>query len=339
MIDAFCHVMPRRIYDRLLDIAPANPSLNAFRTLPELWDIDKHLALVDEFEGYQQILSLANPPLELVAGPDRSPDLARYVNDEMAAFCARHPGRFPGFIASMPMNNPDACVAEAERAVRDLGACGVQTFTNVAGRPLSAPEYEPLFAAMDRLDRPVWIHPMRPATHADYPGEALSENEIWFTFGWPYETSACVTRLIFSGLFDRLPGLKIITHHMGGMIPYFADKIGLGFSQIFHGTPGHNPAAERAGLARQPIDYYHMLYADTALNGSASATRCGHDFFGTAHSLFATDAPFDSEGGRGLIARTIAAVNALDISDAERAMIFDGNARALFLPATTGAPA
>lgn len=331
MIDAFCHVMPQRIYDRLAGMAPANPSLAAFRTLPELWDLGRHLALVDEFPGYQQILSLANPPLELVAGAGGAADLARFVNDEMAAFCACHPSRFPGFVASMPMNDPDACVAEAERAMAELGACGVQVFTNVAGRPLSGPEYEPLFATMARRGRPVWIHPARPPSFADYATEQASENEIWFTFGWPYETSACVTRLIFAGLFDRLPALKVITHHMGGMIPYFADKIGLGFSQIFHGSPGRNPAAERAGLLKQPLDYYRMLYADTALNGSVAATRCGHAFFGTAHSLFATDAPFDSEGGRGLVRRTIAAVEALDIPDAERAMIFEGNARALFL--------
>ncbi len=339
MIDAFCHVVPRTIYDRLFAMAPANPSLNAFKGLPELWDLDRHLALLDGFPGYRQIPSLANPPLEYVAEPDRSPEMARFINDEMAAFCARHPDRFPGFVASMPMNNPDACLVEAERAMRDLGACGVQVFTNVAGRPLSSPEYEPLFALMARHDRPVWIHPMRPATFADYPGESGSENEIWFTFGWPYETSACVTRLIFAGLFDRLPTLKIITHHMGGMIPFFADKIALGFTQIFNGTPDRNPAAERAGLQRQPIEYYKMLYADTALNGSASATRCGHDFFGTARSLFATDAPFDSIGGRGLIRRTIAAVEALDITPAERSMIFEGNARALFLSAKSGVSA
>src|SRR3954462_7988285 len=124
---------------------------------------------------------------------------------------------------------------------------------------------------------------------ADYATEKASDNEIWFTFGWPYETSACVTRLIFSGLFDKLPQLKIISHHMGGMIPYFSEKIGLGFQQIFHGAPDRNPVAEKAGLQRPVLDYYRMLYADTALNGSAAATVCGHSFFGTDKALFATD--------------------------------------------------
>lgn len=325
MIDAFCHVMPRPVFDRIGQLAPNIPAVTAFAKLPELWDQDRHFRLIDAFEGYRQIPSLANPPIELVAGPEGSPDLARMVNDELAELVAKNPDRFAGFVAAMPMNNPDAACAEALRAVGTLGACGIQMFTNVNGRPLSDAEFMPIFETMAGLDRPVWIHPMRGAGFADYATESASENEIWFTFGWPYETSACVTRLIFAGLFDRLPKIKIITHHMGGMIPYFSEKIGLGFSQIFGGRPEHNPAAQAAGLARQPLEYYRMLFADTALNGSAAATRCGHDFFTTPHCVFATDAPFDATGGRGLIGRTIAAVNGLDISADERARIFSGN--------------
>jgi aminocarboxymuconate-semialdehyde decarboxylase len=191
------------------------------------------------------------------------------------------------------------------------------------------PKYRPIFRRMAEHDLPVWVHPMRGAGFADYATETASENEIWFSFGWPYETTACMTRLIYSGLFDELPTLKIISHHMGGMIPFFAGKIDLGFRQIFFGTPERNPVAEEAGLKLHPRRYYEMLYADTALNGEIAATRCGHAFFKTAHCLFATDAPFCAEQGRGLIGKTIAAVNALEMSEAERARIFSGNAREL----------
>jgi aminocarboxymuconate-semialdehyde decarboxylase len=138
-----------------------------------------------------------------------------------------------------------------------------------------------------------------------------------------------MTRLIYSGIFDELPDLKIITHHYGGMIPFFSGKIKLGFRQIFYGTPERNPLAEERRLERRPIDYFKMLYADTAVNGEPAATRCGHAFFGTRFSLFATDAPFDAEQGRGLIRETIAAVDALEIPRQERDAIFAGNARAL----------
>jgi aminocarboxymuconate-semialdehyde decarboxylase len=169
---------------------------------------------------------------------------------------------------------------------------------------------------------------MRTAQFSDYASEKDSQNEIWFSFGWPYETTACMTRLIYSGIFDVLPGLKIISHHMGGMIPFFSGKIKLGFRQIFAGPAGRNPMAVDAGLKKAPVDYYKMLYADTAL-GEVAPTRCGHALFGTEHCVFATDAPFDAEEGRYLTRNTIAAVKALEIPPTEKQAIFSGNAKKL----------
>lgn len=328
MLDIFTHFMPKPFLDRLGDLIPGHPVLTAFPRIKTLWDVDARLALLDEFDGLQQVLSLANPPVELIAPPDRSPEVARMANDALAAICHQHPDRFPTFVASLPMNNVEAALAEIDRAI-GIGARGVQVFTNVAGEPLSAKKFRPVFAHMARHDLPIWVHPMRSAQFPDYASETASENEIWFSFGWPYETTACMTRLIYSGLLDELPTLKIVSHHMGGMIPFFAGKIDIGFRQIFFGTPERNPAAEEAGLRKPPRRYYEMLYADTALNGEVAATRCGHAFFKTAHCLFATDAPFCAEQGRGLIRNTIAAVDALEISAAEREQIFSGNAKRL----------
>jgi uncharacterized protein len=113
------------------------------------------------------------------------------------------------------------------------------------------------------------------------------------------------------------------------MIPFFSQKIALGFNQIFDGETDRNPTVEKAGLKRPLLDYYRMLYADTATNGSASAARCGLDFFQADHCLFATDAPFDSRGGRNLIGGTISAIESLDISSTDKSKIFEGNARRL----------
>jgi uncharacterized protein len=328
MLDVFTHFMPKPYLDRLADLIPGHPVLTAFPRLKTLWDVDARRKLLDEFDGLQQVLSLANPPIELIAPPDRTPDIARRANDSLAEVCSKHSDRFPTFIASLPMNNVQATLGEIDRAI-ELGARGVQVFTHVAGEPLSSGKFRPVFRRMMEHDLPVWVHPMRTAQFPDYVSEKDSANEIWFTFGWPYETTACMTRLIYSGIFDELPRLKIISHHMGGMIPYFAGRIDLGFRQIFFGTPDRNPGAYEAGLKQHPRKYFEMLYADTALNGEVGATRCGHAFFGTERCLFATDAPFCSEQGRGLIANTIAAVNALEISDGEREQIFSGNARKL----------
>jgi aminocarboxymuconate-semialdehyde decarboxylase len=327
IIDIFNHFMPAHYFDRLKKLVPDLPAATAFPRLRTLWDLDARFRLLDQFGDYQQVLSLANPPIELLASPQQTPDYARLANDGLAEVCRQHPDRFPTFVASLPMNNIDATLEEIDRAINELGAKGIQVFTNVSGKPLSAPEFRPIFARMEQHNLPIWVHPMRGPQFADYVTEKVSENEIWFTFGWPYETTACMTRLIYSGLLDEHPKVKIITHHMGGMIPYFAGRIGLGFRQIFFGEPDRNPGAEN--LKFTPADYFKMLYADTALNGDAAATACGHAYFGTPRCLFATDAPFDAEQGRGLIAKTIAAVAALDIGDEERAKIFSGNAGAL----------
>jgi aminocarboxymuconate-semialdehyde decarboxylase len=327
ILDIFNHFMPSPYFERLQKLVPNHAAATAFPRLRTLWDIDARLKLLDQFGDLQQVLSLANPPLEYLGTPAETPELARMANDGLAGLCRRYPDRFPTFIASLPMNNIDASLTEIDRAITELGAKGVQVFTNVAGAPLSDSTYRPIFARMVAHDLPVWVHPMRGPQFSDYITESASEDEIWFTFGWPYETTACMTRLIYSGLFDELPQLKIITHHMGGMIPYFAGRIGLGFRQIFFGTSARNPGAD--ALKRPPADYFKLLYADTALNGEPAATRCGHAYFGTTHCLFATDAPFDPEQGKILISNTIAAVNALPIDAAERERILSANARAL----------
>ncbi|PPR11772.1 MAG: hypothetical protein CFH41_00647 [Alphaproteobacteria bacterium MarineAlpha11_Bin1] len=328
-IDAYNHVIPEAYFEKLSEVAPDPNIVKFFGTLTALHDEDAHKRLLDNFDDYRQIISLANPPIEILGSPEETPTLARIANDGLAKRVQNNPDRIAGFIASLPMNNPDAAVAEATRAVNELGSCGVQFFTNVLGKPLSTSEFYPIFETMAQYDLPIWIHPMRGPNFPDYAQENASEFEIWFTFGWPYETSACMTRLIYSGIFDKLPDIKIITHHFGGMIPFFAEKIGIGFQQIFSGNNEHNPLAERAGLKKQPKDYFKMFYADTATNGSVAATTCGLEFFGADHSLFATDAPFDPEGGSLLIRETLSAVDSLDIDTVTRDKIYGGNLKRL----------
>jgi predicted TIM-barrel fold metal-dependent hydrolase len=326
-IDVFTHIFPKAYAARMTELAPDYKDAGKrVRAVPMLTDLDERFRVMDRFAGYQQILSIATPPIEVFARPDDAVDLARRANDGMAELVQKYPDRFPGFVASLPLNNPEQAVFETHRSIRDLGARGIQLFTNVCGKPLVAPEFLPLFDAMAAFDLPIWLHPYRGADMPDYASEERSLYEIWWTFGWPYETSVAMARIVFAGLFDMHPTLKIITHHMGAMAPYFEGRVGPGWDQLGARTSDHDYTLVLRGLKKRPLDYFRMFYADTALFGAYEATVCGLRFFNADHVLFASDSPFDPEKGPMYIRDTIAVVDRLPISAADRAAIYADNA-------------
>ncbi len=330
-LDIFPHIFPRHFFDRMKRIAEANPALAAsikrWLNIPVLWDLEARIRMMGTFKGYKQILTLSLPAIEYLGGPEESPALARLANDGMAEIVAKHPDRFPAFVASLPMNNVPAALEEMDRAIAKLGAKGIQVFTNVNGRPLDDPEFYPVFErCVKKYDLPIWLHPVRTVKFADYPVEAKSKYEIWWLFGWPYETSACMARIVFSGMLQKLPSLKIITHHLGAMAPYFDERIGLGMDQMGARTSDEDYGALLKRLGKRPLDYFKMFYGDTSVNGSAPAIRCGLDFFGPDRVLFGTDCPFDPEGGPTFIRESIRAIDSLKLADSVRNKIYHGNA-------------
>ena len=326
-IDVFTHILPAGYVNRMREVAPdVKDQGKRVRGVPMLVDLDVRFRVMDLFEGYQQILSIATPPVEAYASPPDAVDLARRANDGMAELVLRYPERFPGFIASLPLNDPDAALQETDRAIRDLGARGIQLYSNVRGKPIVAPEFLPLFEAMAGYDLPIWLHPYRGSDFPDYSTENRSLFEIWWTFGWLYETSAAMARIVFDGLFDRYPNLTIITHHMGAMAPYCEGRLGPGWDQLGARTSDEDLSVVLKRLKKRPLDYFRMFYADTALFGAYDATVCGLGFFGADRVLFASDSPFDPEKGPMYIRETIGIIDRLPITPEERERIYWGNA-------------
>ena len=323
-IDLFNHIFPPALFARLGDYLPAAP-VARYAKIATMHDIDARLRMLDEFDDVQQVLSLSQPPLDSFAPPSDTPALARLGNDGMAEWCRAAPDRFPGFIASLPMNNPDAALAELDRACVELGACGVQIYSNVEGKPLDAPEFWPVFERMAQLGKPIWLHPARPPSHADYPAEDRSMFDIWWGLGWAYETSAAMARIVFNLTFEKLPDIKIICHHWGAYIPH-AEGRAPSWERL--GSRTGEDYSELLGHMKKPLnDYFRMFYADTAMFGAGPASQCGLDYFGADHSVFATDCPYDPEGGAALIRDTIAVIDGLRCTDAERQAMYEGNAR------------
>ncbi|OGA97059.1 MAG: amidohydrolase [Betaproteobacteria bacterium RIFCSPLOWO2_12_FULL_66_14] len=330
-LDIFPHIFPKAFFDRMKELAEGNPALagqiKRWLNIPVLWDLEARLKMMDRFKGYKQILTLSLPAIEFLAGPEESPELARLANDGMAELVRDYPQYFPAFVASLPMNNVPAALEEMDRAINELGAKGVQIFTNMNGRPMDDPEFFPVFErSVKTYDLPIWVHPTRTAKFADYPTEEKSKYEIYWLFGWPYETSAFMARLVFSGIMEQLPDLKIITHHLGAMAPFLEQRIALGMDQLGSRTADEDYTVILKRMGRRPVEFFRMFYADTSINGSAPAIRCGLDFYGVNHVLFGTDCPFDPEGGPLFIRENIRAIDSLKLKESDRRKLYFGNA-------------
>jgi predicted TIM-barrel fold metal-dependent hydrolase len=205
IIDVFCHIVPPK-YKAALDktIGP----VDMVDTLPTMYDMDERFRIMDKTEGLMQVLTTSLPPLETIPDKKKALALAKMANDEMAELVLKHPDRFAAAIAALPMNDVDAALKEADRAIKDLKFRGVQIFTPINDKPLDSPEFLPLYEKMAQYNLPILIHPHRDADYADYRTEKYSKYSMNTLLGWIYETSAAMIRLIYSGVMEKYPDLK-----------------------------------------------------------------------------------------------------------------------------------
>jgi uncharacterized protein len=202
-IDVFNHFMPKRYFAKFSEVVRDKGMAKRMSSIALLHDLDGRMRMMDQWPGYQQILTASPPAVELLAGPDLSPELARIANDELHEICRRHAAKFPAFAATVPYNNIEAALIEIDRAITQLGARGIQMFTNVNGRPLDDPEFTPIFERMaNHYKLPILLHPTRTPATADYSTEPKSRYEIWQVLGWPHDTTVAMARIVFSGMLE-----------------------------------------------------------------------------------------------------------------------------------------
>jgi len=325
-IDIFPHILPPKYKEALYKMASSDFYIkDVVETLPTLYDLDHRFRIMDKFEGLMQILTLSAPPIEQTGDPEKATDLAKLANDEMAELVLKYPDRFAAAAAALPMLDMDATLKEIDRAIKDLRFRGIQMNTPINGKPMDSPEFLPIYEKMAKYNLPIWIHPMREVEYSEYKNEKRSKYMIFHIFGWPYETVAAMTRLVMSGVLEKYPGLKFITHHCGGFVPYLEQRIigAYDHAEMLRG------AKYKQGLTKAPIDYFKMFYNDTAIYGSAPALMCAYAFCGAEHIVFGTDFPYDSQYGERYIRQTIQSIEEMNISDLEKKLIFEDNARKL----------
>jgi len=306
-IDIFAHIMTEKYLSIYRKKVPAIENEIEVYTRPVV-DLQMRLGLMDRFPDVLQILTVAKVPLEKFVAPKDAVELARIANDELAELLVKYPNKFFGAAACLPMNDVDATLEEADRAIGKLGLQGVQIYSRIAGEALDSPKFKPLYAKMAGHNLPIWLHP--ETNQALDPDRGL--------YSWPYETTAAMLRLVQSGLFYDYPNLKFIVHHAGAMVPFFADRLKwfASATKLFsRGDP-------------QIYEQFRNFYVDTALYGNTSALQCAYEYYGAEHMLFGTDAPLGPRWG--MIEGTIRSIERMAITDMEKEKIFSGNAIEIF---------
>ena len=337
-IDVYSHLIPKKYWDEVIRrlgnellekyISREALGIELTRTL---WNLDERFQVMDRYNDVVQVLVPSGPALELLFEPEEAAELAKLYNDELANLLVRYPDRFAGAVAFLPMNNIDAALKETDRAINDLGFSGILIQTPIYGnspeitKPMDMDEFIPLYEMMAHHDRPIWIHPKREFSTADYSIENRSKYLIHQMFGWPYETAVAMSRLVYSGVMENYPDLKFITHHSGGIVPFLADRI---VNQC-KWYPVGLKARFLEKLSRPAVDYFKLFYCDTAIYANTSAFMCAYSFFGADRVMFGTDFPYDDELGHTSIRETMNGVNKMQISEGDKRKIFEGNAKAI----------
>lgn len=255
-----------------------------------------------------QVLTFTTPGVH-VEPPDRAVAFARRVNDALAAAVARPSGRFAA-LATLPLNDPEASVIELERAMRELRLPGAMLFSNVNGVALSDPRFRPLIARADELGAILHIHPTSPVGV-----EAMTEFWLMPLLGFTFDTTLAAAQLVFSGIPERHPRVRWVLSHLGGAIPYLAERLDRGF---------HAFAECRAHIDRPPSDYLKRFYYDT-VNFDPGALALALEFAGADHLLAGSDYPHMI----GSLRKMRESIERLPVSEAQRAAVRGGNAERL----------
>jgi uncharacterized protein len=307
IIDFSSHIVTSPVEKALADKKGFGRIKNNFA--PDSSDPERRIRLMDKYRIDIQVLTQTTPVLEGL-NPEEASEICAISNDAIGDICRAYPNRYVPFAVVSLLDVPTAA-AELERAVAEWGCRGVTIGTNHDNRGLDAAENDPFWDLVSRLDIPVFLHPM------SWQKYNLVDDDpaVMRLFGWPFDTTQALLRLVLSGTMERFPNLKIVSHHLGGgLIPFFAGRFDVKFEKL------------KKTLNKPYKESFANIYADTAVDGSAAALPCGHAFWGTERMVFGTDYPFSPEDGELYYRENIRIMKEWSLSDAEKEKIWSGNA-------------
>jgi predicted TIM-barrel fold metal-dependent hydrolase len=326
VIDIFAHIFPRTFFK---EYGKSQLPFTPFADVgygPEgdrFIDPEYRIKVLKKFGIDMSVVTLAQPSIWSHIPQKDMMRLIRLGNDGMAELASKHKEHLIS-VATVPLLNGEG-LDELDRAINDLGLKGLEIFSHYGGKPIDMPEMLPFYEKMAKYDLPIWIHPVSYPHH-----DWAFDYDLAKIFGWPYDTTLAISRLVFSGVLEKHPNLKFIIHHLGGMVPYFAERLrGFVDDPIKTKPPGvvRKDSSQGEGLKAHPLEYFKKMYGDTVVNGSLGALECAYRFYGPEHIVFATDYPFGPEKGERWVDETLKSIRAFDIPKSEQELILDGNAR------------
>jgi aminocarboxymuconate-semialdehyde decarboxylase len=318
-LDLHTHYYPEVYFDRIrelpsefsFDKSPSGQTIIKYRgarffgVTPPMTNVAQRLADMDRVGIDVEVISLSTPNV-FFTDARHQPEIARMVNDAYAELIAQHPTRFKGF-ASIPMDAPDAALAELHRAIDELKLNGVILLSNIGGKALTSPEYRPFFAEANRLKLCILLHPMLPANT-----EPFREYVLGPIVGFMFDTTLAVARMCFDGMLREFPDIRWIVGHLGGAVPYLMERLDNGWRDF--------PEC-RAKIDELPSVYLKRLYYDT-VNFNGHMLKMVREMIGADHMVMGSDYPHLL----GSIDRAVSSIESLDIPDEEKQRIFEGTA-------------
>ena len=286
-------------------------------------DVSQRLGFLERAQVDMQVVT----PVHFVYASDMPEEIetkakvARIVNDGMIRLMEESKGKLIA-VGTVPLENYEKYgKRELERSAKN-GMKGVAIVTHWYGKPLDSPEFAEFWAQVSALGLPVILHPADPVASTGRPYE--EDFDLMHNFGWPFETILALSRLVFSGTLEAHSNLKIVSHHLGGGIPFLWGRIEETYA------PDKQEKLLGRKLKKSLRELFSLVYYDTAVGGNASAIKCAYDVFGADRLVFATDAPFGPGSGEERLTSYPNVVRSLGLTEEENDKIFSGNISKIF---------
>jgi len=310
IIDFSSHMITREVEEKL-------SSKNNFQRLQknfasETSDPGERIKVMEKYGIDMQVLTQTTPILVGLKAEEAA-EVCRISNDAIGKVCRSYPDKFIPF-AVVSLLDVKQAVYELDRAVNEWGCRGVTIGTNHNNKGVDDLENGPFYEKACEYDIPVFLHPMNWTSY-----NLVDEDPaVMRLFGWPFDTTIALLRLIVSGTMERYPTLKVVTHHLGGgMFPFLSNRFNIKFEKL------------KKEMKKPLSESLERIYGDTAVDGTAAALPCGHAFFGTERMLFGTDYPFSPEKGEVYLRENLAIVKDWDLPEEDKAKILGQNAMKL----------